>query len=65
MGLYRQMVVLDPNSVTCNTSSMKTMASQMGENQFAKAMEKRGCLLSYYAETAKAKSKAVWYVHFT
>ena len=24
-------------------------------------MEKRGALLSYYSETAKAKSKAVWY----
>lgn len=55
------MIVLDPTSVQCNTSTMKSMASQMGQ-EFSKPMEKRGALLTYYSETAKAKSKAVWYV---
>lgn len=53
------MIILDPNSVTRNTSKMESMALNMTE-QFAKPMEKRGALLSYYSETAKAKSKAVW-----
>ncbi len=55
------MMVLDPGKVQCNTSSMKSMADQMGQ-KFNQAMEKRGALLSYYSETAKAKSKAVWSV---
>ena len=55
------MIILDPNSVKCNTSSMKSMAKNMTE-QFAKPTEKRGALLTYYSESAKAKSKAVWLV---
>lgn len=39
---------------------MQNRASAMSDNKHAKPMEKRGALLSYYAETAKAKSKAVW-----
>lgn len=39
---------------------MNSLAKNM-TNEFARAMEKRGALLSYYSETAKAKSKAVWY----
>jgi hypothetical protein len=53
------MIILDPSAVKCNTSSMDSLAKNM-TNEFAKPMEKRGTLLSYYSETAKAKSKAVW-----
>ena len=60
MDGYRQMVILDPSSVKCNTSSMISMAHNMTDKH-ARPMEKRGALLSYYSETAKAKSKAVWY----
>lgn len=55
----RQMIILDPSLVKCHTSEMKVMACKMNQ-QFTKAVEKRGALLSYYSETAKAKSKAVW-----
>lgn len=58
---FRQMIILDPNSVKCNTASMTTMANNMTA-KFSKSIEKRGALLSYYSETAKAKSKAVWSV---
>lgn len=54
----RQMIILDPGSVKCDTSAMNSLAKNM-TNEFARAMEKRGALLSYYSETAKAKSKAV------
>lgn len=56
---FRQMIVLDPSAVKCNTSSMDSLAKNM-TNEFARPIEKRGALLSYYSETAKAKSKAVW-----
>lgn len=55
----RQMIILDHSLVKCNTNTMKCMADNMNQ-KFAKATEKRGALLSYYSETAKAKSKAVW-----
>lgn len=53
------MVVLDPSSVKCDTASMKAKADNMN-NEFSKPMEKRGALLTYYSETARAKGKAVW-----
>lgn len=55
----RQMVVLDPSQISSNTSSMKVKASCMNDKGM-KSLEKRGALLSYYSESAKAKSKAVW-----
>lgn len=33
------MVILDPLSVSCQSKPMKDMASQMGENQFSKAIK--------------------------
>jgi len=53
------MVVLDPSQISSNTSSMKVKASCMNDKGM-KSLEKRGALLSYYSESAKAKSKAVW-----
>ena len=55
----RQMILLDPNSISSNTANMKDKAVHMSDKN-AKGLEKRGALLSYYSETAKAKSKAVW-----
>lgn len=53
------MIVLDPSQVKSNSSVMNVKASCMADKNL-KSTEQRGALLSYYSETAKAKSTAVW-----
>ena len=53
------MIVLEPCSIKSNTKTMQCKAESMNDTS-SKGLERRGALLSYYSETSKAKSKAVW-----
>lgn len=54
----RSMVILDPGLVRTNLTDLKKAAKEMGKENL-KGMERRGALLSFFAETAKAKAVAV------
>ncbi|XP_064647797.1 SWI/SNF-related matrix-associated actin-dependent regulator of chromatin subfamily A-like protein 1 [Lineus longissimus] len=53
----REMIILDPAAIK-TAKTMKAAADLMGSGKL-KGMERRGCLLTYYAETSKAKIPAV------
>jgi SWI/SNF-related matrix-associated actin-dependent regulator 1 of chromatin subfamily A len=53
----REMVILNPALVESSARTLKQASNKMEEN--LKGMEKRGALLRYFQETAKAKVKAV------
>lgn len=54
----RQVVILDKESIKAQTKTMNEFASKLS-NENLKGMERRGTLLSYYAETGKIKLKAI------
>ena len=53
------MLVLDPELVKTKLRSLQETASAFNEGKHLKGMEKRGKLLEYFSETAKAKLEAV------
>ena len=53
----REMVILDPSRVELNIRTLKLASNKM-EQVHLKGMEKRGALLTYFQETAKAKAKS-------
>lgn len=54
----REMIILDPDLIQLNSKSLKQASKNM-DNLNLKGMEKRGALLNYFQETAKAKVAAV------
>ncbi|XKL60873.1 hypothetical protein PGB90_007930 [Kerria lacca] len=54
----RQVVILDKEAIKSETKTMSALSAKLS-NEKIKGMERRGTLLSYFAETAKIKLKAI------